>query len=754
MAQLMKTGRLRGLRLELKRKNGESAILLCSLDVLHLDGRPALLMSANDLSGGGEVALALRESEVKFRTLTETTASGIFIIQGEYFRYMNPAGLRLVGYDADEIQKVRFWDVVHPDFRELVRGRGLARQQGQEVPSHYEFKVLHRQGGERWVDFTAAALEFMGQPAMLGTVYDITDLKRAEKALRLDEARLEALVKLGQMHNVPQQVIVDYTLEEAVRLTKSAVGYVGFVDEERGTMTIVARSHTVMERCVLAVRPTTYRLDDTGLWGEPIRRRGPVITNDYQALTTRKGTPPGHIPVERHLSVPVLDGGRVVAVIGLGNKSEPYDEADVRQATLLMDAMWKIVQHRRGQKALRRSEERFRSLTENAPDIIFTLGVDGLFTYVNPSWQRIMGHAPQEIVGRPFVDFVRPQDAEYARRMFKRMRDEGHTISEVRGILVGKDGRPRHFTLGGGPNLDTQGQITGMVGVLKDISDQVELEAQVRHAQKMEALGTLAGGVAHEFNNVLMAVRGYSQLLGLAGGLPDSVAAYLGKIDQSCQRAADLTRKMLTFTRLETGEKMAVDLNQVTRGVWELLRQTTSPGIEVLFEEPGPMPAVLANAAQLEQVLFNLALNARDATGEGGRISLRTRLAHLDQAFAQQNPWIRAGAYALVEVEDSGQGMTPGVLARIFDPFFTTKEPGKGTGLGLSVAYSIIKAHGGYIEARSQPGQGSLFTVYLPAAEQEDLALLEAPQPPELLRGQGERLLVVDDEPQLREIAT
>ncbi|MFH1034900.1 MAG: PAS domain S-box protein [Pseudomonadota bacterium] len=753
VGRLMLEGRLRGLRLDLRRKDGQVANLVVSMDLLSLAGRPVLLMSASDLAGGGQAALALRESEAKFRILTETTTSGIFIIHGEYFRYMNPAGLRLVGYSAQEIQNVRFWEVVHPDFRDLVRSRGLARQEGQTVPSHYEFQLLGRNGDARWVDFTAGPIDYQGQPAMLGTVYDITERRQAEEDLRLDEARLEALVKLGQMHNVPLQAIVDYTLEEAVRLTGSAIGYAGFVDEQQGIMTIMARSRAAMEQCATADKPRVYRLKDIGLWGEAIRRRAPVIANDYQAHPRKMGYPDGHLAITRYLSVPVNDSGRVVAVIATANKQDPYDDADVRQVALLMDAMWKIVQRRRALDALAISEERFRSLTENAPDIIFTLGVDGSFTYVNPAWQRLLGHAPQELLGRPFVDFVRPQDVEVARGMFRRLRDEGFTISEERGILLDKDGRQRHFTLGGGPNLDTRGRVTGMVGVLKDIGDQVELEAQLRHAQKMEAVGTLAGGVAHEFNNLLMALRGYGQLLGLLEGLPPGAGSYLAKIDQGCQRAADLTSKMLTLTRLEAGDKTAVDLNQVAQGVWQLLHQTNSPRIDLVFQEEVNLPPVLANAAQMEQVLFNLALNARDATSAGGRITLRTRLVDLDAAFVQHNPWAREGPYVLLKVEDSGRGMSPEVMARVFDPFFTTKEPGKGTGLGLSVAYSILKAHDGHISVHSQPGQGACFTVYLPATEQAPAGSASVGEALDLPRGQGERVLVVDDEPLLRDIA-
>jgi PAS domain S-box-containing protein len=706
------------------------------------------LITINDLTKRRRTEEALRESEAKFRTLTETAECGIFIIQGQKFIYMNPAGERITGRKAAQLYAMEFWEVVHPDYRELVRSRGLARQRGEQVPNHYEFKLVRPDGSEYWVDFTAGYVDYQGGPAMLGTAFDITERKQAVESLRLDEERLEALVRLGQMQDSPGPEIIDFALEQAVKLTRSDTGQLAFLHQGEAAAQTRSWPRGDPRQITLPGYPAAtgaLPAGQTELFGEAGTGQRQVVVNVAPTELTAGA---------RRMSVPVLDGGRVEAVAAVAGKGAPYDEADARQVALLMDTMWKILQHQNAQAALRQSEERFRSVAENAPDIIYTLDREGTLTYVNPAWERILGHTQAEVLGRHYIEFARPEDVLTMVRVFKRIRDERQTVAGVEGLLLGRDGKARHFVMSGGPNLDPAGRVTGMVGLLKDITGQMELEAQLRHAQKMEAVGTLAGGVAHEFNNALMAIRGYVQLLGLSAQTGANSSELLAKIDQSCQRAADLTGKMLTFTRLEAGEKAAVDLNQVAEGVWEVIRQTVPPHIELRLKlEPG-LPPVLGNAQQLEQVILNLVLNARDATHTGGEITLASGRVEFDAEAVESKPWARPGAYLTLEVSDTGEGMSPEVAARVFDPFFTTKEPGRGTGLGLAVAYSILKGHGGHIQAQSVPGLGSRFTVYLPLGQTPaPKAMDEAPaeEPP---TGRGETILVVDDEPQLREIAS
>ncbi|MFH2126481.1 MAG: response regulator, partial [Pseudomonadota bacterium] len=289
-------------------------------------------------------------------------------------------------------------------------------------------------------------------------------------------------------------------------------------------------------------------------------------------------------------------------------------------------------------------------------------------------------------------------------------------------------------------------------GIVRDVTEREQLERQLQHAQKMEALGTLAGGVAHEFNNILMTFRGYIQILQMRAGLDPEVGRALEKMNQSTRRAGALTQKMLTFSRMEAGEKVPVQVNQVIKDMESLLRQTFPPGIRINMDLAQDLPVVLANPNQIEQVLVNLALNARDAMEDHGNLSLTTRLATLNQEFCLAHPWAKPGPYVRVQVADDGPGIPPKVLERIFEPFFTTKEPGRGTGLGLSVAYSLIKNHGGGILAVNRPQGGGAFRIFLPVSEGVSLDSSRNFSRETTPKGSGQRLLVVDDEEAVRDI--
>ncbi|MCF8117046.1 MAG: response regulator [Desulfarculaceae bacterium] len=258
--------------------------------------------------------------------------------------------------------------------------------------------------------------------------------------------------------------------------------------------------------------------------------------------------------------------------------------------------------------------------------------------------------------------------------------------------------------------------------------------------------------MAHEFNNILMTFRGYIQLLQMRPELEPEVQATLIKMEKSSRRAGELTQKMLTFSRLEIGEKVPVKLNQVVLDAEGLLRQTFPPAITLKLDLAGELPLVQANPNQVEQVLVNLALNARDAMPDGGDLIIATRLALLDAEFASAHPWARPGPYLELRVADDGPGIPPGDQERIFEPFYTTKEPGRGTGLGLSVAYSMINNNGGGIVAGNRPQGGGLFQVFLPVSKQGPAAAGQAPVPEQAPRGDGQRVLVVDDEEAVRDI--
>ncbi len=405
------------------------------------------------------------------------------------------------------------------------------------------------------------------------------------------------------------------------------------------------------------------------------------------------------------------------------------------------------------EKALRESIQQFQSLCTNSPDIIYTLGFKGDFTYVNPAWEKVLGHGAGEVLGRYFVDFSSQEDNSKYRWMFKQIRDEKKVLHDIRGNLIHKDGSPRLFYLSGAPNVDPEGNVTGMVGLLKDITENEKLQAQLLHAQKMEAIGVLAGGVAHDFNNLLQAISGYVDLLLLDLNEKSDGYIELQEIRQTARRGADLTRHLLTFSRKVESKLRPISLNHEIQQVRNLLERTIPKMIHIKLQL-APDPTIInADPVQIEQVFMNLGVNARDAMPEGGTLTIKTDRMLVDKQFCDTHLHVTPGDYYCIEVADTGTGMDSQTLEHIYEPFFTTKKARKGTGLGLSIVYGIIKNHGGYILCESKIAKGTTFRIFLPVLNQE--ATVTAPgvklrQTDPSLQG-TETVMLVDDDLMVRQ---
>jgi PAS domain S-box-containing protein len=425
---------------------------------------------------------------------------------------------------------------------------------------------------------------------------------------------------------------------------------------------------------------------------------------------------------------------------------------------------------------IHRTAEILQHTLDGAPLPALMIDTEHRVTLWNRAMESLTGVPRERVIGKPvdssifypdgerplLADLVLEMDMEAIGRWYGPGAICPHPVLsqalEGTGNFV-LSGRTRTLHFLASRICDSEGLVLGAIETIQDITEREELHRHLQHAQKMQAVGTLAAGMAHEFNNILAAIQGYAQLLGfnLAPGDPNE--EYLREIEASCQRAAGLIRKILAFSRMERGDKLPVKINQVLEGVVQMLRQTLPPKIQILVElEPG-LPFVYGEHPQLEQVFLNLCLNARDALPQGGEIRLCTSQCYLEESFCRLHPWARPGHYVTVRIEDNGVGMPPEVLERVFEPFFTTKEPGKGTGLGLTIAYSIVKSHEGHILAESpgSSGGGSRFTIFLPALEEhlEEHDESSEPSPTcldEAQRGRGQRILLVDDEPQLLEI--
>jgi len=393
---------------------------------------------------------------------------------------------------------------------------------------------------------------------------------------------------------------------------------------------------------------------------------------------------------------------------------------------------------------LRESEEKFRSLSENGPDIIYTLGVEGSFTYVNPAWEEIVGYGRDETLGKYFVDFMEEKDSGDHAKLFKVIRDGNKIVRSATITLINKDGSPRLFNFSGAPNLNLAGEITGMVGLLKDITEHRKTEAQLRQAQKMEAIGTLAGGIAHDFNNILMAIIGHADLAKMK--LPgDSEVIYnLNQVKSAGERAKRLIQQILAFSRMGEQQRIALSLTPLIKEALKFLKSTLPTSIEIrdyLEADPG---IIEADATQIHQIVMNFCTNAEHAMREeGGTLHVKLIRVEVDRQTALQHHELHTGPHVRLTVTDTGCGMEPETLEHIFDPYFTTKEVGEGTGLGLSVVHGIVNTHGGAITVKSEPGKGTTFHVYFPIIEKEE-KLQERSEGP--LPTGNERILFVDDE--------
>jgi PAS domain S-box-containing protein len=420
---------------------------------------------------------------------------------------------------------------------------------------------------------------------------------------------------------------------------------------------------------------------------------------------------------------------------------------------LLYSIVNNVTERKQSIEALQASEEKYRTLLETNPDPVVVYDIDGKVVYFNPAFTRVFGWSLGERLGKKMDVFVPEESWPETKKMISRVLG-GESFSGIETRRYTKEGKIIPVSISGAVLRDTDGSLVGSIIDLRDISEQKNLEGQLQQAQKMEAVGTLAGGIAHDFNNLLQAIQGYTELLLIRKKEGESDWRELQEIIRASKRGAELTQQLLTFSRKVESKIIPLNLNQEVGEVRELLERTIPKMIDVEFKLADNLQMVNADPVQLRQVLMNLAVNAKDAMPEGGKLLIETQSVTLDQEFCRRYAEVTPGDYVLFSISDTGHGMAKETLEHIFDPFYTTKEVGKGTGLGLAIVYGIIKNHEGYITCYSHPEVGTTFRIYLPTIEPESVPVdvLIAPEPEGLARGGSETILLVDDEEFIREL--
>ena len=613
---------------------------------------------------GSEVLASLIEFSLDAIVLVD--AAGVI-------QWANPATAAVLGYAVDDIVGQRARDLVEPADRDAWQKLVDGLFDRPNAPGRGRFRCRHKDGGFRWIEGVARNL--LHEPrigAMVVHFRDVTDRHATEEALKASEDRY------GHLFYSAADIIFEADAE----------GYFRFVNPQTLRVFEYAADEVIGRRFTEFIR-ADYRPQ--------------ILNHYYQQMVERRANSYVEFPA-------VTKSGREV---WLGQNA--WLILDAAGQFLGMQAVARDITERRStEEALRIAEAKYRGLVEQSLMGVYILQNDRL-VYLNPKAADLLGYTPQELLdAENAYTFIHQQDRAHLMEQLSRLgsgdvRSVQLTLRGVRkdGEIIQAEAYCSVTEFGGQPAI---------LATVNDISDRVKLEDQLRQAQKMEAIGRLAGGIAHDFNNLLTAIRGNAELMSHRVRKDPAMAAEVDEILHAADRAASLTRQLLAFSRKQVLQPVKIDINEIINGVARMARRLIGADVQLKLKLSKSVAQVLADPAQIEQVLLNLIVNARDAMPNGGMITVQTANARLDaQAPEIVQAGIAPGPFVLLAVSDTGIGMDPATQARIFEPFFTTKDTGRGTGLGLSTVYGIVRQTGGAISVQSERGKGASFRVHLPA---------------------------------------
>jgi len=655
-------------------------------------------------------------SEVKFRSLVEQSIVGIYITQDDQFVYVNPMMAKIFGRSEEEMTSRTLYDFIVPEDHALVRENIRKQTSGKVQNIHYYLRMLHQSGAVLQVEIHGNQTDYNGRPAAMGMLVDITDRKHAEEETQRERAFFDQLVETA-----PEGIAISDTQGRVLRVNAEFVRMFGYgVDEVVGQCLddLVAPPARQEEARALTASAT----QGTEILLETVRHKKDGTLVDVSLI-----------------SAPILVAGKQEAVYAIYRDITGRKQAD---------------------EALKESEDRFRAIFDQAAVGVALLNTKtGQYVRINQKYCDLVGYTMQEMLQKSFMDITFDQDIhENVDKNAQLMEGKAREFSfEKR--YVHKDGHLVWGNLTISPlwKSGDKPQTYFHIAVVENITERKQAEAQLRQSQKMEAIGQLAGGVAHDFNNLLTGILGNIALMRSSLPPADPLLENLNAAESAARHAADLTKKLLTFSRSAMVLPVPMKIADALDATLAILKQSLPATMEIVRDYEQTAWNVLLDQSQMTQILLNLAVNARDAMKGKGMLTIRARNEVVGEKYVQTHPFARTGEFVHLSVTDTGPGMSSEVMQHLFEPFYTTKPIGSGTGLGLSVVYGAVKQVGGWITAVSTEGvgrttpriertsSGATFDIYLPRCLEEPVQSV-TPSPLPVNTGSG-TVLVVEDEP-------
>ena len=636
------------------------------------------------------------EADRSYHDLVEHSPEGVLVLQDGNLVFYNSILKEYVGYTDEELTLTHFTDFIHPDDVDAAVYFYTKKMSGEDVPSAFEFRIASKDGSFIDMEIYVSYSHWNDKPAIFCYFRDITARKKAEDSLRESEEKYLTLL-LNSMEGilVIQDEKVKFNNPKALEIT-------GFTEDEIGRLSIFELIHPDDREAVTArykrimsgeslLDPLTYR----------IYRKGDELR--------------------------WVEG----AGVSITWEGKPAD------LTFITD----VTEKKLAQEALISSEEKLRNFFETSRDVLYITSLDGKIVEINKRGEDFSGYSRKELLELNVIDLYKnPADRE---RVVNMVISNGY-VTDYEIEMQRKDGSLVHCLFASTVRKDKEGTITGFQGSIQDVTEKKQLEQQLVQAQKMEALGNLAGGIAHNFNNILVGIMGYSEFLMNKKDENDPDFKAVKTIFESTTRAAEMTRQLLNVARAGEHAARKMQPEYIVKNTLTLIKNIFDKNIVITTHIQKNIKPIIGDQGQLEQCLLNLCINARDAMPEGGEILIEIENRHIEEDYARSHLEAHTGEYVVLTVSDTGVGMTPEVKQRIFEPFFTTKGDRGGTGMGLATLYGTIKNHNGFINVYSEQGIGTTFMLYLPVSKARAKEIPEKGVP-ETMRG-TETILLIDDE--------